>query len=740
MRDTLRAFLKRITGDPVTADGSLDPQVLTHLRRSLSVYALVLVLLIWALAISYVVSDRKRELATAQQELLSLVAGLSLQTEAMLADGVGSAMATAARLDAAGLLAAEDPERIFEALRFDLTGGEYISALFITTPAGTYVVGRNDYQHVSSQAPVWQRSPVADVAIMLVGEPVEHPMHPGQRVIPIARPYGDGTREILAGAWFDVEALHHRYGRFAIGDGVIGLVGPTGSTLARTAFGSMQPLPAVATRNPTAEETNIWPTIGAEPRIIIADSATSGAKMIYAFYRPVAAARLFAAVGRTSQSIMAPLRVRMWAVFVGTSLATVMVLALTIFLHHHVSEIHNRETQFRQLIDTALVGIFLLKSGRIVQANQKAAEIFRVPSAAALIGLRPIDLSPALQDDGSPSAIAVQPYAEQLLREGKVTFHWTHKRLDTGEPFPANMSMSCLLLDSHSLILVIARDVSELEQARLELQRANETLEHRVAGRTEELQRAIAHLASVNQELEAFTAAASHDLRSPLSMISGQAGMLELELGASATTQQRERVSRIHAGVRRAVEVIDGMLSLARLSRQDTSRERVNLSELVHQAIAELKEVDPGRAVVSRIEEGIMVTADSRLMRSLITNLIGNAWKYSRNNERVEIEFQSESRHELGHAVSAFRITDRGAGFDMAHAKELFLPFRRLHSPKDFPGTGVGLAIVARVVHRYGGQIWAESEVGKGATFRFTLPLALGNDQAEEIASDKIAS
>jgi signal transduction histidine kinase len=735
MRYSLRALLKRITGGPAVAEGPLDPQALARLRRSLALFALALVLLIWVLAISYVVSERKRELAAAQQELLSLTAGLSLQTEAMLADGVGGATAVAARLDSAGLLAAKDPEQIFRELRFELTGGEYIAGLFIVTPTGTYIVGRNNYQRFSPEPPRWERSPLPDDAVMLVGEPISHPTRPGQNVIPIARPFGASAQGVLAGAWFDIDALHRRYASFAIGDGLIGLVGPTGKALTRTVFGSMQTVPPSPSRRLTEAENRMWRALRSKPQILHVDS-TMGVRMIYGISRPTQEARLFAAVGRTFQSIMAPLRVRMWAIFLASAVGSMMLLLLLTFLYRYVNEIHERETQFRRLIDTALVAVYLLKNGRITHANQKAAEMFRVPSPQALEGLSAVDLSPDVQANGVPSAVAAQSYADRLLREHKVAFPWIHKRLDTGESFPSDTSLSCLVADSRALILVITRDVSELEQARTDLQRANETLEQRVANRTAALQEANARLAAANQEMEAFTAAASHDLRSPLTMISGQAGMLELELGAAATEQQRERVGRIHTGVRRAVGVIDGLLSLARISRQEVQREEVNLSQLVQQAIADLKETDPTRAVVCRIETDVRVNADSRLMRSLITNLIGNAWKYSRKNERVEIEFQSES----GSEGRTFRVSDRGAGFDMDHAKELFQPFRRLHAAKDFPGTGVGLAIVARVVHRYGGRIWAEAAVGKGATFRFTLPLALTNEQSVNTKSNKKVS
>lgn len=262
--------------------------------------------------------------------------------------------------------------------------------------------------------------------------------------------------------------------------------------------------------------------------------------------------------------------------------------------------------------------------------------------------------------------------------------------------------------------------VDQLNLAKSALERSNETLEQRVAERTLELEQANARLAAANEELEAFSAAASHDLRSPLTTISGQAGLLAMKLDEVAGPEARERLERIQAGVRRAVEVIDGMLSLARISRHDLKREDVDLGALVRQAVEEMREHDRDRALELRIQEPVYVKADARLMKSLISNLVSNAWKYSASKERVEIEFSCQQ----GPGGPVYCLADRGAGFDMTHAAQLFHPFRRLHSMKEFPGTGVGLAIVARIVSRYGGRVWAEGEVGRGATFCFTLPLA----------------
>lgn len=274
----------------------------------------------------------------------------------------------------------------------------------------------------------------------------------------------------------------------------------------------------------------------------------------------------------------------------------------------------------------------------------------------------------------------------------------------------AGLSTIALLL----LTRLLFRYIDELSCAQDALARINETLEQRVASRTSALQRA-------NEELEAFNAAASHDLRAPLTTISGQAGLLALNLGDGAGVEARDRLERIQSSVHRAAEVIDGLLSLARVSRHELQSEEVSLSALVHECIGEIREREPMREVDSHIQEDVVVMADPRLMKSLIANLVSNAWKYSTDKQRVEIEFSCEHDDANG---TVYRITDHGAGFDMSYAARLFQPFQRLHSISEFPGTGIGLATVARIVRRYDGIVSAHGEVGQGATFYFTLPLA----------------
>jgi len=226
-------------------------------------------------------------------------------------------------------------------------------------------------------------------------------------------------------------------------------------------------------------------------------------------------------------------------------------------------------------------------------------------------------------------------------------------------------------------------------------------------------------LARANRELEAFTASVSHDLRSPLTTIAGQAGLLELSL-PDATDEQKRRLARIQGSVKQMSELIEALLVLSRISRQTLHREIVDVSALAEGIVQDMRQKDPARTVEVVIQPNMNVHGDRRLVGDLFQNLIGNAWKFTSKTGQARIEIgQSAS----GSLATLF-IRDNGAGFDMAYEQKLFKPFQRLHGAADFDGSGVGLATVARIVDRHGGRIWAEGKPNEGAVFYFTLPTA----------------
>jgi len=261
---------------------------------------------------------------------------------------------------------------------------------------------------------------------------------------------------------------------------------------------------------------------------------------------------------------------------------------------------------------------------------------------------------------------------------------------------------------------------ANLADSLAETQRLNAELEQRVIERTAKLER-------INQELESFSFSVSHDLRAPLRSIDGFSQMLIEDYGDKLDAEGKNYLQRVRHAAQRMGAVIDDLLRLARITRTNMQRASVDLSTLAAEVAAELRRRMDMPAATLTIRPGMVVNGDPALLRIALENLLNNAFKYSGKLTAPNIEFSSTTRN--GHAV--FFVRDNGAGFDMAYVDKLFGTFQRLHREDEFPGTGIGLATVKRVIIRHGGEIWAESTVGKGATFYFTL----GNDGSAEINS-----
>ena len=234
-----------------------------------------------------------------------------------------------------------------------------------------------------------------------------------------------------------------------------------------------------------------------------------------------------------------------------------------------------------------------------------------------------------------------------------------------------------------------------------------------------ERRRAERAVLDLNQELEAFSYSVSHDLRAPLRSVIGFAQFLAEDHAAALDDEGRKLLARIDGAATRMGHLIDDLLGLARLGRAEMQREAVDLSALARQVGEGLREGDPGRDVEIAVAGGLRAEGDPRLLRVAIENLMANAWKFTRGMERPRIEFDAVAAQNGGPPV--FFVRDNGAGFDMRYAEKLFAPFQRLHRVDEFEGSGIGLATVQRIVHRHGGEIWAEAEVGRGASFFFRL-------------------
>jgi two-component system, sensor histidine kinase and response regulator len=254
----------------------------------------------------------------------------------------------------------------------------------------------------------------------------------------------------------------------------------------------------------------------------------------------------------------------------------------------------------------------------------------------------------------------------------------------------------------------------ELFKKTMQIAEINQQLQEQV-DRTKRLNR---DLETLNHELESFSYSVSHDLRTPLRSIRSFSQALLQDHQAQLDEQGKDYVQRIYASSRRMTELIDDLLKLSRLTRGKIHQEKVNLGEIAYDILANLQAMQPERQVNIHIEEDLYAEGDKRLLRLMLENLLQNAWKFTSHHLSANI-YVGRQENENGQTV--FYISDDGAGFDMQYADQLFSPFQRFHTDDEFEGVGIGLATVQRIVHRHGGQIWAEASIEKGATFYFTL-------------------
>ncbi len=237
-------------------------------------------------------------------------------------------------------------------------------------------------------------------------------------------------------------------------------------------------------------------------------------------------------------------------------------------------------------------------------------------------------------------------------------------------------------------------------------------------------------LEDANRELEAFSYSVSHDLRAPLRSIDGFSQILLEDYAEELDEEGKHYLARVRAASQRMGRLIDDLLGLSRVTRSALNRRRVDLSALAEEVAGELREANPERSVAFSAQKGLEVWGDTRLLRVALENLIGNAWKFTSKKSEAKIEFGLDEGLSRRGRVPVYYVRDNGAGFEMSYADKLFGAFQRLHGASEFEGTGIGLATAQRVVRRHGGRIWAEGEVGRGATFYFTLAPGLRLDVA----------
>jgi PAS domain S-box-containing protein len=369
------------------------------------------------------------------------------------------------------------------------------------------------------------------------------------------------------------------------------------------------------------------------------------------------------------------------------------------------------ETRADAILKTALDAIISMDcAGRIIEFN-RAAETTFGHSRADVLGqsLADVLIPPALRD-------AHKAGLERYLTTGEGPFVGKRVELSAlrrdGTEIPVELSVARVGSATPPTFTAFVRDISERKRAETAIKDLHDERAATAKSNNESA------LKIANDELEAFSYSVAHDLRAPLRGMNGFAQVLIDTYADKLDADGQDWLQEILLNARKMGALIDALLSLARVTRSELKRERVDLSAIVRAAAAQLGAADAHRSVELVVEDDVFADVDPQLARALVQNLLGNAWKFTANVSAARIEFGIAENKGL----RAFFVRDNGAGFDMAFVGKLFGPFQRLHSEIEFSGTGIGLANVQRIVHRHGGRIWAEGIVNDGATFYFTLP------------------
>lgn len=376
-----------------------------------------------------------------------------------------------------------------------------------------------------------------------------------------------------------------------------------------------------------------------------------------------------------------------------------------------VADFPKSEGIYRELFARAPDGMLLVdREGIIKLSNPKAAEMFGYESAE-FDGIRVDDLVPEYARSRH-SNLRAQFLSEPRMRPMGSGLSLSAKRRD-GTHLPVEISLSPITVESELMIVAVIRDVTD--------RRASEDL---IRELTDSLASRVETLELLNTELETFSYSVSHDLRAPLRAIDGFSLAVLEEYTPQLDEEGKDYLNRIRGAAQRMAQLIDDLLELSHVGRFELHRAPVSVTDVATQIIQSLKRSEPGRIVTADVDPELMVDADAALLGILLDNLIGNAWKFSSNQTNAHIWVSGAT---LG-GSPAIQVADNGAGFDPTYAEKIFGPFQRSHAEMDYPGTGIGLAIVQRIVARHSGRIAAEGSPDQGARFTFTLSPATGTE------------
>ncbi len=377
--------------------------------------------------------------------------------------------------------------------------------------------------------------------------------------------------------------------------------------------------------------------------------------------------------------------------------------------HREEEALRLSEARYRRLFETAQDGILILdaSTGQVVDANP-FMQVLLGYTLGEFIGKKLWEIGPFKGIDASKTAFA------ELQIKDSVRYESLSLERQDGGRVEAEFISNAYVAAERRLIQCNIRDISARNRAERVLREKVADLSRLAA----EVSNRMAELESTNRELESFSYSVSHDLRSPLRSIDGFSRILLEDYADKLDDEGKDHLQRVRAASQRMGLLIDDLLKLSHVTRLEMRRSPVDLSAVARDISEDLQRAEPERRVQWSLAPDLSAQADPDLVRAVLENLLGNAWKFTRD--------QADARIELGLAehdgAPAFFVRDNGAGFDMAFADKLFSPFHRLHSVAEFPGTGIGLATVQRIVRRHGGRVWAESEPNHGATFWFTLP------------------